>query len=74
MLVQTTVTKVPTIIPASTPFAVVFFHHKVSSMAGPKEAPNPAHAYDTIAKTNFFDVMAMVKAIIPTAMVIIRLK
>ena len=40
----------PLIIPASAPYRVVRFQNSENSMTGPKAAPNPAHAKDTISK------------------------
>ena len=41
---HTIVVIVPAIIPASTPDALVLFHHNNSNNAGPKDAPRPDHA------------------------------
>ena len=42
---------VPEINPAKTPSLRIFFHQSVNNSGGPKAAPNPPHAYDTISKT-----------------------
>jgi hypothetical protein len=71
MFAQIIVLSAPVSIPAVTPYLVVFFHFRESKIAGPKEAPSPLQAYETIVYINVFDLIARRKAAIPTSKVII---
>ena len=55
----------PTNNPAITPSRLTRFHQSVNNNAGPKDAPKPLHAYDTIPKTKSFVRHAIIKAINP---------
>src|SRR5699024_5956544 len=56
----------PTTIPESVPIPVIFLQYKVSRIAGPNEAPNPAHAKPTRSRIVSFYVHAIIKASIAT--------
>ena len=72
VLIHIIVLTAPVIIPARTPSPVVLGHLSESNSAGPKDAPNPLQAYETIVNINFFETTARIKAMIPTRRVINR--
>ena len=53
----------PDTIPASAPHLFVRFQKRAQRINGPKAAPNPAHAKDTIAKTELSGLEAMITPI-----------
>ena len=61
----------PEIIPASAPMRVVRFQNSANSTTGPKAAPKPAHAKDTIVKTEF-SFLAQIIATIAMAIIVRR--
>ena len=53
----------PLTIPAMAPARVVRFQNRLNRTNGPKVAPNPAHAKDTILNTELLESLAMNTAI-----------
>ena len=52
----------PLIIPARAPYLLQRFQKSAASIIGPKAAPNPAHAKDTIPNTELFWSRAIITA------------
>ena len=62
----------PTNMPAKAPFRLVRFQKRENSMIGPKDAPKPAHAKDTIAKTELSGSLAINTPITAMQITVIR--
>ena len=72
MYFHTNIVVPPTSIPATAPYLLARFQNKESKTTGPKVAPNPAQANDTISNTELLGFDAITTPIIEMIITVTR--